>query len=67
MALVTVNTTDSFEEWRVKTNQIASQVSTAGVDLTGLMSVETGTQQTDLITALNEAYRLAFALSLAMS
>lgn len=67
MALVTVDTTDSFEEWRVKTNQIAAQVSSGGIDLTGLMSVETGLQQTDIITALNEAYRLAFALSLAMS
>lgn len=67
MALITVNTTDSFEQWRVKTNQIAQQVNSAGLDLTGLISVETGAQQTDIITALNEAYRLSFALSLAMS
>lgn len=67
MALITVNTKDSFEEWRIKTNLIAAQANTGGVDLTGLMSVETGLQQTDIITALNESYRLAFALSLAMS
>ncbi|HET8686189.1 MAG TPA: hypothetical protein VFM18_05930 [Methanosarcina sp.] len=67
MSLIVVNPYDSFEQWRVKTNQIASQVATAGVDLTGLMSVETGLQQTDVITAFNEAYRLATALSLAMS
>lgn len=67
MALITVNTTDSFEQWRVKTNQIAQQVNASGLDLTGLTSVETGLQQTDIITALNEAYRLSFALSLAMS
>lgn len=67
MALITINTTDSFEQWRTKTNQIAQQVNAAGLDLTGLMSVETGLQQTDIITALNEAYRLSVAYSIAMS
>lgn len=67
MALITISTTDSFETWRIKTNQIAQQVNAAGLDLTGLLSVETGLQQTDIITALNESYRLSVALSLAMS
>lgn len=67
MALITINPTDSFEQWRTKCNQIAAQSNTGGVDLTGLMSFETGTQQTDIITALNEAYRASVALSIAMS
>lgn len=73
MTAIVVNTTDTFEEWRVKINDIAVVADTAAgggpttIDLTGLTSVETGAQQTSVVIALQEAYRLAFSLSMAMS
>ena len=51
MALVTVNLVDTFEQWRVKTNTIASN----GGDLTSLATSD----KTSLVNSLNEIESLS--------
>lgn len=56
MAVITVETSDTFEEWRVKTNQIASEsgdLDAIYVSPTATVGVPQNTQPGDVILALN--------------
>jgi hypothetical protein len=58
MAITQVPDTDNFEQWRIKTNDIANQVG-------DLANLETQTT-TDIVSAINSAQGLSIAMSIAL-
>jgi hypothetical protein len=57
--LVNVPQDDSFEEWRVKTNTIATQV--------GELDDLTTAANTNLVDAINETKQFSLAIAIALS
>lgn len=79
MAVITVNLTDKFEDWRVKTNEIAAGVGDLGaltntvVEEIGIIEGDIGllsnlqtTDQSNLVSAINEVKRGSLALAIAL-
>ena len=59
MAITTVNSTDTFEDWRVKTNTISTNQ--------GDVAALTTTDKTSTVSAINEVNASASALAIVMS